>query len=93
MLYKNLPHKGRTHFLVVRRLYDTLALAVELIKGNWGAVKAIWRAHRDFSRMCHEYDTLPSPDGNLLETMPEGRLNIIWQYYGRGRHTFAELPQ
>ena len=92
MLYKNLPHKGRTRFLVVRRLYDTLALTVELVKGNWGAVKAIWRAHRDFSRMCHEYDALPSPDDNLLETMPEGRLNIIWQYYGRGRRTFAELP-
>ena len=91
MLYKNLPHAMRGRLLTVRRLYDTLALAVELLKGNWGAVKAIWRAHRDFRRMRHEYDDLPSPAANLLDALPEGRLNIIWQYYARGRKTFDKL--
>ncbi len=92
MLYKNIPHSERGRLLFVRRLYDTLALMVELLKGNWGNVAAIWRAHRDFRTMRHAYDDLPSPPVNLLREEATGRLNIIWQYYVRRCTTFDRLP-
>ncbi len=92
MLYKNLPHRERRRLLIIRRLYDTLALAVEFLKGHWGNVKAIWQAHRDFRTMRHAYDTMPSPQSDLLHDERAGRINIIWQYYVKRVKTFDRLP-
>lgn len=91
MLHKNLPHgHRRTATLLRRRLLDTLAWAQFVAKGRWGHARAIWQAHRQFSKMKHTYDTMPSPNADLLHTTPPRR-NILLDYYLRGQKKFSQL--
>lgn len=87
MLYKNLPHKGRGKALIVRRLLDTIAWAKSVAMLQWGDAKAILKAHRDFRRMKHDYDTLPSARENLLAGMP----NILVSYYLKGKKEYSRI--
>ena len=87
MLYKNLPHGDRTKTLIVRRLLDTIAWAKSVATLHWGDAGAILRAHRDFRRMKHAYDQLPSPTANLIKDAP----NILTAYYLRGKKKYSQL--
>ncbi|MDE6199697.1 MAG: glycosyltransferase family 2 protein [Muribaculaceae bacterium] len=87
MLYKNLPHKGRRRALIVRRLLDTIAWGKSVATMKWGDAGAILRAHRDFRRMKHAYDTLPSPTENLICDAPD----ILTSYYLKGKKEFSRL--
>ena len=64
MLHKNLPAAEGKRFLVVRRLMDTLAIVMAVLKWHWGDARAIVRAHRDFRRMRDNYQ--PTATINLL---------------------------
>lgn len=86
LLHKNLPERQGRRLLVVRRLYDTLALLVELAKLNFGNVKAIVKAHRDFREMRRHYTTFPAEDAR--RRFPACGCNIIADYYLRGRRKF-----
>ena len=86
LLHKNLPVRRGRHVLLVRRLYDALAAVQALLLGHWRDVAAIWRAHRDFRTMRRAYTS--QPDTDLLQQMPEGRRNIVVDYYLRRRKTF-----
>ncbi len=87
LLRKNLPKgEGRRIIFVRRLVYDTAALLVATLKGNFGDAKAILKAHRDYRRMAHRYTDYP--DTNLLRTMPHCQCNIIVDYYLRGRKHF-----
>ncbi len=89
MLRKNLPAREGRRLLVVRRLLDTLALVQTLLKGHWGDVKAIVKAHRDYRKMSRQYTTFPTR--NLLHDTPQGRCDIVWNYYGRRRTTYHRI--
>ena len=89
MLRKNLPQKEGRRLLIVRRLLDTLALVQTLLKGHWGDVKAIVKAHRDYRKMSRQYTTFP--ERNLLHDTPQGRLSIVWTYYARRRKTYHQI--
>lgn len=86
LLHKNLPERQGRRLLVVRRLYDTLALLVELAKLNFGNVKAIVKAHRDFREMRRHYTNFPAEDAR--RRFPACGCNIIVDYYLRGRRKF-----
>ena len=86
LLHKNLPERQGRRLLVVRRLYDTLALLVELAKLNFGNVKAIVKAHRDFREMRRHYTNFPAEDAR--RRFPACGCNIIADYYLRGRRKF-----
>lgn len=87
LLRKNLPkNEGRRIIFVRRLVYDTTALLVAVLKGNFGDAKAILKAHRDYRRMARRYTDYP--DTNLLRTMPHCQCNIIVDYYLRGRKRF-----
>ena len=86
LLHKNLPEKQGRRLLIVRRLYDTLALLVELAKMNFGNVKAIVKAHRDFREMRRHYTTFPDTDAR--RRFPACNCNIITDYYLKGRKKF-----
>lgn len=86
LLHKNLPEKQGRRLLIVRRLYDTLALLVELAKMNFGNVKAIVKAHRDFREMRRHYTTFPDTDAR--RRFPACNCNIIADYYLKGRKKF-----
>lgn len=62
LLHKNLPRRRGKRITFVRRLADSLAFLMFLLKGELGNAKALLRAHRDFSRMRRLYTDLPSDD-------------------------------
>lgn len=86
LLHKNLPEKEGKRLLFIRRLMDTLAFGVEVLKLHFGSAAAIVRAHRDFRKMRRNYTE--HPDVNLLRQMPECRCNIITDYYLHRRKVF-----
>lgn len=89
MLHKNLPDAVRGRRLNIRRLLDTVAWAKYVASFDFANASAIWRAHRDFAKMRRKYTV--HPDRNLLVESPESRVNILTQYYLRGRRTFGGL--
>lgn len=89
MLHKNLPEDDRRATLLRRRLLDTIAWAKFMATGKWSNAAAIVRAHRDFAKMRHDYDTHPAV--NLMKTRPDSRVNILTSFYLRGRKTFSAL--
>lgn len=85
LLYKNLPDSVRTRRLFIRRLYDTLAWGMFMLKLDFKNANAVLKAHRDFRKMKKNYTQFPSAD--ILPRHP----NIIIQYYLFGRHKFSQL--
>lgn len=85
LLHKNLPVKVRAHRLFIRRLYDSLAWGMFVLKFDWKSAAALLRAHRDFRKMRGSYDMHPA--GNLLS----GHRNIIIDYYLRGKKKYTDL--
>ena len=88
LLYKNLPEGwGRTWLLFVRRLvYDTSALAMFLVKGEFGNAKAVLAAHRDFRRMSKLYTKFP--EKSIFSELPGTKCNLIVDYYLKGRRKY-----
>lgn len=87
LLYKNVPLRDNRRLLFIRRLYDTLALLMFLIKFDYQNVMAVFRAHRDFSKQCHRY-SVPVDGENLLGRFPHSWRNIVVEYYLKGRKVF-----
>ena len=85
MLYKNLPHNVRSWRLIKRRLIDTIAWCKFVLTLDFANAGAVIKAHRDFARMRHAYDNMPSADVDLLD----GRCNILIEYYLKGHKTYC----
>lgn len=62
LLHKNLPQGKGKRILLLRRLADTLAFGMNLLKGDVPNAKAILKAHSDFRKMRKEYRDLPAED-------------------------------
>lgn len=62
LLYKNLPLRRGRKILLQRRLLDTLAWGMYMVKGQFGHANAILKAHRDFRLMKKAYVALPEKD-------------------------------
>ncbi|MCI6934665.1 MAG: glycosyltransferase family 2 protein, partial [Bacteroidales bacterium] len=75
--------------LFIRRLYDTLAFFQSLASLHFGDAKAIIRAHNHFRTMRKQY--AQPATRNLLKAYPEGRRNIILEYYLHGHKTYPTL--
>lgn len=88
MLYKNLPLKEGRSLLFTRRLMDTAAMGKFLLSGEWGNVKAVWKAHIDYRKMQKRYNSQPKT--NLLKSFPETDRNITVDYFLRRKKTFEE---
>ena len=55
MLYKNLPESDLHGVLFVRALLDYVAAAMFLVKGEWGSMKAVFRARREYHKLKTEF--------------------------------------
>ena len=86
MLYKNLPKNEGRRILIIRRLLDTIALARYIAGGEWQHARAVWLAHNHFRKERQRYHE--QPDTNILKEMPEGRRNIVIDYFIRRKHTY-----
>lgn len=64
LLYKNLPKKSRSGKIFTRRLIDTLAFFMFLLKGDLANARAVIRAHTDYRKMKQNYINTPNaPEG------------------------------
>ena len=79
MLYKNLPKNEGRRILIIRRLLDTIALARYIAGGEW-------LAHNHFRKERKRYHE--QPNTNILKETPEGRRNIVIDYFIRRKHTY-----
>ena len=79
LLYKNMPLKEGRRKLFVRRLYDTLAWLMYVLKCDFKNANAILKAHCDFREMKKYYTSHPIQ--NILPTLPGADRNIIIDYY------------
>lgn len=79
LLHKNLPVKRGRKVLFIRRLADTLAFGMFLLKGQWGDARAILRAHRDFRTMRRAYTHHPSTDS--LRRLPGADRSLLIDHY------------
>lgn len=86
MLHKNLPAKGRSWRLVRRRLLDTLAFIKYAATLDFGNAAAVWRAHRDYSRMK---DNLKLSDAQV--DMIGDAPNILVEYYLKRHRDFSSV--
>lgn len=79
LLHKNMPPAEGKRLLFVRRLADTLAFFMFLLKGNFLHARAILNAHGDFRKMKRKYTDLPKR--NFLKELPGAKRNAIIDRY------------
>ena len=66
-----------------------------ILKRNVGDFKAVYRARRAFKRWRQDFeaDRRAIQTSRKAEKIPERRgFSLLWQYYVRGRKTYAKLP-
>lgn len=95
MLYKCLPESDLRHVMRVRRVLDYVA-AIEMLvlKRSLGDFRAVCRARREFARWKRDFkvDRQLIQGGAVEDDIPERRrFMLLWQYYAKGRKTFAQL--
>lgn len=96
MLYKCLPEEDLKRVMRWRWWLDYMAAWEMLIlKRNVGDFKAIYRARRAFKRWRKDFETdrKAIQASRVAKEIPERRaFSLLWQYYVKGRKTFAQLP-
>ena len=96
MLYKCLPDEELKPVMRWRWWLDYLAAwEMLLLKRNVGDFKAIYRARRAFKRWRKDFeaDRRTIQATRAAKEIPEQRrFSLLWQYYVKGRKTFAQLP-
>lgn len=84
LLHKNLPEKIGRRKLVIRRLYDSLAFIMFVLKMDFANAKAILSAHKDFKTMRKNYTVYPEKD--ILCKQPGANHNIVIEHYLLGNN-------
>ena len=74
-----MPIKEGRKKLFIRRLYDTLAWGMFMLKFDFKNANAVLKAHNDFRKMKKLYTE--HPDKNVLASLPGAERNIIIDYY------------
>ncbi len=96
MLYKCLPEDELAHVMRVRRWLDYVAaLEMLVVQRNVGDFKAVLRARRAFRRWKADFAAdraAIQASGNAAQIAQRRGFSLLWQYYIKGKRTFAELP-
>lgn len=79
LLHKNLPKGRGSRILFLRRLADTLAFGMFLLKGDIANARAVLKAHNDFRRMRGRYTR--RPDHDVLRELPGANRNAVIARY------------
>lgn len=79
LLHKNLPEKKGKKVLFKRRLMDTLAFGMFVLKLDFANAKAVLKAHNDFRKMREKYVVFPAHD--VLSSLPGADRCIVLDRY------------
>lgn len=94
LLYKNLPDNKLHTVIFIRKLLDSLAALLFLLKGKTTSIKAVWKAHIDYYKSISNLKKKRASLKRLHEKQT-GRLilnkSIVFEFYIRGRKTFSSL--
>ncbi|MCX6254747.1 MAG: glycosyltransferase family 2 protein [Bacteroidia bacterium] len=94
LLYKNLPDNKLHTILLLRKLLDGLAAIMFLVKGKFGSVKSVWKAHMDFYKTINELEEKRKMVKKLeIIQYPTLILNksIVFEFYVKGNKTYNSL--
>ncbi len=94
MLYKNLPEKELSSVMRIRWCLDMLAALQFLLKGEWGNVRAVFRARKDYRAMRPSYQSVRAENlsKTIQPTQPERfSWSLLWRYYVKGVKRFTGL--
>lgn len=94
MLYKNLPDDTLGRVMRVRAVLDYVAALQALCAGRIGDCKAIIKGRRAFKEWLPEYREVRKSVQNRRKAdnvVGIYRHSILWQYYVKGKRTYAEL--
>lgn len=85
LIYKNMTRRGGRRMLLKRRLADTLAFAMYLLRFDFANARAVLKAHNDFRRMRRNYTVFP--DRDVLTSLPGAdRSAIVARYLKRKKN-------
>lgn len=90
MLSKNLNPRDFSKTYRYRIFLDSLAAIVLLLQGKAAESKAIYKAHREFSRVKKLYK-INSMALNLPSKSVKNIDSILWQYYIKNKKLFSDL--
>ncbi len=95
LLYKNLPDQRFRKTLLLRRFMDGLAAVLFISKGNFSAVRSIWKAHIDFYKNLGQLKEKRKMV-KMLNTETRSQkmiLNkwIVFEFYLKCNKTFSSL--
>ena len=94
MLYKNIPTKKLVFVFTVRLILDALAYVHLLARGKFGNAKSVWEAHKDFYKMRSDFkpDRRENMARRVVDQIPmKFRESILWNYYVKGKKTYAAI--
>jgi GT2 family glycosyltransferase len=94
LLYKNLPDNKLHTILFLRKLLDGLAVIMFLVKGKFGSVKSVWKAHLDYYKTVNELKEKRKMIKKLeIIQYPTLILNksIVFEFYIKGNKTYNSL--
>lgn len=96
MLYKCLPDSELRSVMAMRWILDYVAaFEMLLLKRNVGDFKAVFKARRAFSRWKKDFkaDRERIQKSRKVKHLPGCKpYLLLWQYYVKGKKTFADLP-
>ena len=94
MLYKNLPEEELSSVMRIRCCLDMVAALQYLLKGEWGNVRAVFRARKDYRAMRPSYQSVRAENlsQTIQPTQPERfPWSLLWRYYVKGVKRFSAL--
>ena len=92
MMWKNLPADQCSRLMRRRKLLDGVAALNFLRQGQWRNCWAIWKAHREASKMIKtQYDASELIGFGRAKAHMSEQFSILWKYYIRGKKTFSQL--
>ena len=92
MMYKNLtPRKHRKLILSIRMMLDGISALHSLLKGDISVLKAVWKAHNSFRKLCRIH--LPSDITETPLSYPTCvyQRSVVYQYFIKGCKSFKYL--
>lgn len=92
MMWKNLPAERCSRLMFRRKLLDGVAALNFLAHGQLQNCLAIWKAHREASRMIRtQYDLQELVGFRKAQPFMQEQFSILWKYYVRGKKRYADL--
>lgn len=92
MMWKNLPNEHCNRTLLMRKMLDGVAALNYLLHGQWKQTWAIYKAHREASKMIkQQYNVSELIGFGKAPVFKQEKISILYQYYLRKKKKYSEL--